>query len=149
MWNWKYKQIFILFIVLVLFLQCGCAKKKKKAKKPKLKYPATILQASNRTHFAIAPTCNARIEILKKNETEDLELGLGKNTLYWDIFRERWEDFPYPPVSPEQIKKEKKYYKYLSNTMLECSTLTRLFYVFNKVVSNLYTILRRLCVEKT
>ena len=114
MWNWKYKQIFILFIVLVLFLQCGCAKKKKKAKKPKLKYPATILQASNRTHFAIAPTCNARIEILKKNETEDLELGLGKNTVYGDLFPEHWEDFPYPPVSPEQIKKEKKYYKYLS-----------------------------------
>ena len=54
--------------------------------------------------------------MLKKNETEDIELGINKFDIvagFGDVLPEYWTDIAYPPVSPEQIKKEIKYYRYL------------------------------------
>ena len=114
-----FSQILIISIIYLLFFQCD-GKKKKKSKKIK-KPPITILESNNRTHVHIEQveaTCSKTIEVLKKNETEDIELGIHKFEIvegFGDQLSAYWMDLAYPPVSPEQIKKEKKYYKYLSN----------------------------------
>ena len=94
--------------------QFRISKKSKKIKKP----PITILESNNRTHVqieALDATCTKTIEVLKKNETEDIELGINKFDIvagFGDVLPEYWTDLAYPPVSPEQIKKEIKYYRY-------------------------------------
>jgi len=113
------RQLLLFCILGLLCLQCEGGKKKKKTKKIK-KPPITILESNNRTHVhieAVEATCTKTIEVLKKNETEDIELGLAKFDIvtgFGDVYPETWYDLAYPPVSPEQIKTEKKYYKYLS-----------------------------------
>ena len=120
MLKYIYYTLLIFAILYLLTFECEAKKKKKKAKKIK-KPPITILQSNNRTHVQIEQieaTCTKTIEVLKKNETEDIELGLTKFDIvtgFGDVFPEYWTDLAYPPVSPEQLKKERKYYKYLGD----------------------------------
>jgi hypothetical protein len=109
--------LLIFCIICLLSFQCD-GKKKKKSKKVK-KPPITILQSNNRTHVqieALDATCTKTIEVLKKNQTEDIELGINKFDIvagFGDVLPEYWTDMAYPPVGPEQIKREIKYYSYL------------------------------------
>ena len=117
--NITYHLLIFCVIYFIVFTECEGGKKKKKVKKIK-KPPITILESNNRTHVhveAVEATCTTTIEVLKKNETEDIELGLSKFDIvsgFGDVLPEYWKDFAYPPVSPEQIKRERKYYQYLS-----------------------------------
>ena len=111
--------ILLLFCVICLLcFQCEGGKKKKKSKKVK-KPPITILESNNRTHVHIEEceaTCKKTIKVLKKNETEDIELGINTFDIvegFGDVLPEYWTDLAYPPVSEDQLKRERKYYRYL------------------------------------
>ena len=116
--NRIYNVLIICIICFILLSECEGGKKKKKTKKIK-KPPITILESNNRTHVNVETpelTCTSTIEVLKKNETEDIELGLSKFDIvsgFGDVLPEYWTDFAYPPVAAAQIKREQQYYAYL------------------------------------